>query len=253
MKNQINKFTESLQLPRRMTPKLAILTASSLAATVALGLSGCGASPAKKASTNFFTSGSREADQRASQRMAQSEQLSGSGEGAGEKGVKKAAVANAGGGSTADAGATNKAAQATGKLALFDRLGGEDGVSNIVADFVLRVLDDPRVNFDRLGVKRGGFSIHRDQSEAWKPTPQNVGTLQTHLVEFLALATGGPARYTGRQIEATHAEMHISNPEFDAALGDLKASLDKLKIPNLEQKELLAIVESTRPEIVTER
>jgi hemoglobin len=47
--------------------------------------------------------------------------------------------------------------------------------------------------------------------------------------------------------------MHISNAEFDAAIGDLKASLDKLRIPNKEQKELLAIVESTRPEIVEVR
>jgi hemoglobin len=47
--------------------------------------------------------------------------------------------------------------------------------------------------------------------------------------------------------------MHIGNPEFDAVIGDLKASLDKLKIPNTEQKELLAIVESTRPQIVTQR
>src|SRR5882724_10899259 len=62
-----------------------------LAAAVA-GLSGCHKSPAQKANTNFFTSGSREADQRASQRMAQSEQLAGSGEGGGEKGVKKAKV-----------------------------------------------------------------------------------------------------------------------------------------------------------------
>jgi len=66
------------------------------------------------------------------------------------------------------------------------------------------------------------------------------------MVEFLALATGGPAQYSGKQIETAHADMHISNPEFDAAIGDLKASLDRLKIPNKEQKELLAIVESTR-------
>jgi hypothetical protein len=36
-------------------------------------------------------------------------------------------------------------------------------------------------------------------------------------------------------------------------VGDLKASLDNLKVPNKEQKELLSIVESTRPLIVTER
>jgi len=45
----------------------------------------------------------------------------------------------------------------------------------------------------------------------------------------------------------------ISNPEFDAAVGDLKALLDRLKVPDTEQKELLAITESTRPEIVEQR
>ena len=151
------------------------------------------------------------------------------------------------------AGTTNKPAQATEKLALFERLGGEAGVSNIVADFTPRVLDDPRVNWNREGIIRGGISIHREKSETWKPSPQNVALLKKHISGFLALATGGPAQYTGRQLETVHADMHISNPEFDAAIGDLKASLDKLKIPNLEQKELLAIVESTRPEIVTKR
>ncbi|HZR18345.1 MAG TPA: group 1 truncated hemoglobin [Verrucomicrobiae bacterium] len=224
-----------------------------LSVAVASGLSGCKSSPAQKANTNFFTSGSREADQRASQRMAQSEQLSGSGEGSGEKGVKKAEVKKSDSQTLSATGPTNKAAVATEKLALFDRLGGEVGISNIVSDFTPRVLDDPRVNWSREGVTRGGVSFHRGQSETWKPTQQNVATLKKHLVEFLALATGGPAHYTGRQIEPVHAHMHISNPEFDAAIGDLKATLDTLKIPNLEQKELLAIIESTRPEIVTQR
>jgi hemoglobin len=217
-------------------------------AAAGLLLAGCRSSPADKANANFFTSGSREADQRASQRMAQAEQLSGSGEGAGEKGVKKAKQA-----STTSGGDTNKGAVATEKLALFDRLGAVAGISNIVMDFTARALDDPRVNWDRQGVTHGGLSIHRGKSETWKPTSQHVALLQKHLIEFLALATGGPAQYTGKQIEPVHANMHISNPEFDATMGDLKASLDKLKVPNTEQKELLAIIESTRPEIVTER
>lgn len=61
------------------------------------------------------------------------------------------------------------------------------------------------------------------------------------------------AHYEGKEIESSHANMHISNAEFDATLGDLKSSLDALQVPNLEQKELLAIIESTRPQIVTER
>ncbi len=226
-----------------------------LAITVAAGLSGCHKSLAQKQNGNFFTSGSREADQRASQRMAQAEQLSGSGEGSGEKGVKKAKVKKPEGESLSPTGHTNNTnapAQATNKLSLYERLGAEAGISNIVADFAQRVLDDPRVNWTRQGVSSGGF-LHSSKADTWNPTPENVELLKKHLTEFVGLATGGPAKYTGKQIETAHAKMDISNPEFDAAMGDLKASLDKLKIPNTEQKELLAIVESTRPEIVTKR
>lgn len=227
--------------------------ATFLTAIVTLAIaSGCGGGKTTKQSTDFFTSGSREADQRASQRMAKAEQLSGTGEGSGEKDVKKAKVAQPAETGTQTNG-TNQAAQAQGKLSLFDRLGGEAGISNIVADFTPRALDDPRVNWDRKGVKQGGFSFHSGRSVTWNATPQNVAILQKHMVQFLALATGGPAQYQGKEIKSTHADMHISNPEFDAVMGDLKASLDKLKIPNMEQKELLAIVESTRPLIVTER
>jgi hemoglobin len=213
---------------------------------------GCRGTPAEKSNSNFFTSGSKEADQRASQRMAQSEQLSGSGEGSGEKGVKKAEVKKSAP-AQGNAGNTNQPARVEGKLSLYDRLGGQVGISNIVADCTARVLVDPRVNWERRGLKRGGLWIHRGQSLAWEPTPQNKARLQGHMAQFLALATGGPARYEGKPIESSHAEMKISNPEFDAAVGDLKASLDKLQVPNVEQKELLAIIESTRPQIVTER
>ena len=215
---------------------------------------GCGTAKTGAKKNDFFTSGSREADQRASQTMAKHEQLSGSGEGAGEKGVKKAEAAKKDEGKAGPT-STNKPAQVEGKLALFDRLGAETGVSNIVADFLPRVLNDPRVNWQRKGVARGRFKLHRDTNEGvmWNATAENVATLQKHFAQFLALATGGPAKYDGKEIKPNHAGMKISNPEFDAVIGDLKASLDKLQVPNKEQKELLAIVESTRPQIVTQR
>ena len=206
---------------------------------------GCGSMSAEKKRDEFFTSGSREADQRATQRMAKDEQLAGSGEGAGQIGKKKVAV-----GASAGAGGGTNIVQ--GKQALFERLGGEAGLSNIVADFLPRVLQDPRVNWQRRGVKTGGW-FTRGQPVAWSPSPANTAILHKHLVQFLALATGGPARYEGKDMKAAHDGMKITNSEFDAAIGDLKASLDKLQIPNKEQKELLAIIESTRPQIVTER
>jgi hemoglobin len=171
--------------------------------------------------------------------MAKAEQLTGSGEGSAEKKQKAEPE-------------TGKPAQAEKKLSLFDRLGGEKGLTAIVDDFTPRVLQDPRVNWQRKGIKRGGL-FHRGPAVTWQATQTNVVRLKLHMVQFLALATGGPAKYEGKEMKLTHQGMQISNPEFDAAVGDLKASLDKLKISNQEQKELLAIVESTRPQIVTER
>lgn len=208
---------------------------------LSLGLvAGCRTGSATKENRTFFTSGSREADQRASQRMAKAEQLSGSGEGGGGGKVEHAQPA------------TGKPTQEQTKRSLFERLGGERGLTALVEDFTPRVLQDPRVNWDRKGVKSGGLFHHRP-SIVWNPTPANVALMKKHLMQFLALATGGPSHYEGKELKSLHAGMQISNPEFDAVVGDVKASLDKLQIANQEQKELLAIIESTRPLIVTER
>lgn len=195
---------------------------------------GCGSTSEKKSDGGFFTSGSREADQRASQRIARDEQLAGSG----EKNVKK---------NDGDPVLSEK------KISLYERLGGEPGLTKIVDDFMPRALQDPRVNWERKGVKRGGFSFSRNQPQTWSSNPATIARLKKHFVQFFALATGGPARYEGKEMKTSHANMRITNAEFDATVGDLKASLDKLQIADREQKELLAIVESTRPQIVSER
>jgi hemoglobin len=176
---------------------------------------------------NFYTSGNKEADERADQRMAQAQQLKNGG----------------------DSGSVLGAS----KKSLFDRLGAMDGVQAITDDWVSRMLADPRVNFVRQGVVQGGLSIHHDRSMQWDANSQNVKVLKVHFAQFLALASGGPSQYQGKQIKEAHTDMHITNDEFDASVGDLKATLDKLQVPNTEQKELLAIVESTRGEIVEER
>jgi truncated hemoglobin YjbI len=197
----------------------SIVHAALLAALLAV--QGCGSEV--KNERDFFTSGSREADQRAEQRMAKSDQLRGD-----------------------DAGNQQPA-----KLSLFERLGGETGLRAIVDDFVARALADPQVNWERRGISSGG--LLRRHSEEWMPTAANVEKLKKHITQFLALKTGGPAKYEGGDMKAKHAGMKITNPEFDAAVGDLKATLDKMKIGISEQKELLAIIESTRPQVVEKR
>jgi hemoglobin len=217
---------------KKLVTIISVLTAAAILPVT----TGCGGGKAEKKKDEFFTSGSREADQRAQQRMAKDQQIAGTSEAKGKTG------------SAADS-AVGKEER---KLTLFERLGGENGINAIVDDFTQRAMADPRVNWERKGVKRSGF-FGRNESIVWTANEQNITALKQHFAQFLALATGGPAKYDGKEMAAAHSGMRITNAEFDAAIGDLKASLDKLQIATKEQKELLAVIESTRPQVVSER
>jgi hemoglobin len=194
-------------------------------AAVACLLAACASDPT--VADDFHTSGSREADQRAEQRISKTQQMRGETDSdRDEPGVKKS---------------------------LWERLGGEEGVRPLVDDFVDRVLADPRANWERRGVSHGGVLGVGSKSSEWRATAATLTQLKQHMVQFIAVAAGGPATYTGRDIKAVHQGMKVTNAEFDASIGALKASLDACQVPIAEQKELLAIFESTRTQVAEKR
>jgi len=221
--------------PKMMKTSVVLQFAGASVLALAIG---CG-NPEQK-EREFHTSGSREADQRAEQTIAKDQQLRG--EGAGKDEHAKTEPKGKDEGIKKDV-----------KLSLYDRLGAEKGITLIVEDWVNRAIVDPRVNWARKGVTEGGFSLSRNKSVEWRNTPEAGTAMKGHIKQFLMLSTGGPPKYEGKEMKAVHEGMHITNDEFDAAIGDLKASLDNLQVPTQEQKELLAIVESTRPQISTKR
>ena len=208
------KTTAAGDADRRGRGRTARLLPAAAAALLAAGA--CTTEETPQSERNYFTSGNREADQRAEQRMARDRQIRGDGE----------------------------------NTPLYDRLGGEKGLQAIADDFIRRVLADPRVNWERKGVA-SGWVFRRGQE--WKPADENVARLKKHLVQFLATATGGPPKYEGRDLAKVHEDLKITNAEFDASVGDLKATLDGLGVATEKQKELLAVVESTRTQVVTVR
>ena len=187
-------------------------------------LAGCGGGPQDDAEA-FATSGSREADQRAEQAVSKAQQVASDPEDGDLKTEPEAKT-------------------------LFARLGGNEGLTLIVDDWTDRALADPRVNLAREDMEGGWIS---SAPEPWEATPENVAKMKKHIVQFLALAAGGPATYDGRPIKESHAGMQITNVQFDAYVGDLQATLDKLEIDDQEQKELLAVIETTREQIVEVR
>ena len=116
---------------------------------------------------------------------------------------------------------------------LFERLGGKDAITAVVDDFVARCAGDDRIN--------GKFAR------------TDIARLKANLVDQVCEATGGPCTYTGRSMKAAHAQLNINDEQWQAMLADFRTTLNKFTVPAKEQGELIAIVQSTRPDIVIAR
>jgi hemoglobin len=122
------------------------------------------------------------------------------------------------------------------KPSLYERLGGLYPISAVVDDFIERVYVNPTLNANP--------NIAKARSDLRK------AGLKVHVANLVCMVTGGPCKYTGKGMKEAHANFHITPNEWQALLVDFRASLDKYKVPAAEQKELVDIVESTKPDIV---
>ena len=127
---------------------------------------------------------------------------------------------------------TQTPAPATPKL--YDRLGGEAAVKSVVDKFIEYVAADTAIN-----------------SFFAETVAQNrVDALKMNLVNQIGEASGGPQKYTGKNMVDAHKGMNIQNSHFDALVGDLVKSLDFHKVPEKEKNELLSVLGPMRSDIV---
>ncbi|HTU19736.1 MAG TPA: hypothetical protein VMG10_16865 [Gemmataceae bacterium] len=119
---------------------------------------------------------------------------------------------------------------------MWDRLGGEPGVTRIVDDFVNLSTRDPKVDF---------FRHNKVKLDA-----EHVVKMKRELVQQISQLTGGPLKYTGPDMKKIHKDMGITNEQFDASVANLKKVLEKHKVGPEDRKKILAAVESSRKEIV---
>ncbi len=133
-----------------------------------------------------------------------------------------------GGSKKPDTGGTG----AAGEKSLYDRLGGKDAITAVVEKFVGIVVADDRIN---------GFFKNAD-----------AANLKKQLVDQICAATGGPCKYTGKDMKTTHAGMGVKEADFNALVEDLVKALDEFKVPEKEKSELLAALASMKGDIVTQ-
>ena len=120
---------------------------------------------------------------------------------------------------------------------LYERLGGLAPISVVVSDFLDAVVPDPMLN------QNPAVSASRERVPA--------AYLKFHVTAMVCQATGGPCPYVGRDMQETHAELNITEAEWDRMVVLFQEVLAKHDVPEAETQELLAIVESTKGDIVT--
>jgi hemoglobin len=119
---------------------------------------------------------------------------------------------------------------------LYDRLGGVYAIAAVIDDLIDRVMDNPRLNAN----PKVDAAHHRVSRAGFK-----------YLVtELVCGATGGPQQYTGRSMRDAHVHLDITEDEWQVFLADLQACLNKFAVPQSEQREIFALVDSTKNDIV---
>lgn len=119
---------------------------------------------------------------------------------------------------------------------LYERLGGVYAIATVVDDFIERLLvndvlnANPAINEARNRVPKAG--------------------LKYRVTELVCQVTGGPEKYTGRSMKDSHMHLNITEKEWDAMVADFKVTLNKFKVPEKEQAELIGIVATTKADIV---
>lgn len=121
-------------------------------------------------------------------------------------------------------------ATTTQKPPLYERLGGEIGVRKIVNDVLDKNSNNPLIGYHFRNI--------------------DMDKLKQLVFEFFSMGTGGPHKYTGRDMRTSHTGMNINEEEWISATDDTILALDTNGIGQEEKNEVIAILESLKGDIV---
>jgi hemoglobin len=116
---------------------------------------------------------------------------------------------------------------------LYERLGGYDAIATVANKLLPRLENDAQLG--RFWANRGDDGIAREKQL---------------LIDYLCTSAGGPLLYTGRDMLTSHKGMGITESDWQILIDHLKAALAELQVPQQEQDDVLAFIDSTRADIV---
>jgi len=121
---------------------------------------------------------------------------------------------------------------------LYDRLGGKKAIAAVVDEFVSRVAADSRIN----------TFFAQTAGDA-----KRLAVFKGRLVDQICQASGGPCKYTGKDMKAAHMGMGVSGADFDALVQDLVGALDTFQVGAHEKGQLLGALAPMKSDIVEKK
>jgi len=113
---------------------------------------------------------------------------------------------------------------------LYQALGSESGISQIVDESVAIFLQDERIK------------------DSFKET--NIPRLTQLLKEQFCVISAGPCKYTGDDMKTVHQGLGINAAQFYALAEDVQIAMDKLRISSATQNRLMALLAPMKRDIV---
>lgn len=114
---------------------------------------------------------------------------------------------------------------------VFEDFGGMPGMTALMDDFMVILMDDPRMRpfFER---------VDRDR-------------VKRQLAEQFCAILGGGCAYSGRDMKASHVGLAIDRADFNALVEDLQLAMNRRGIPFRSQNKLLAVLAPMHREVIT--
>jgi hemoglobin len=132
------------------------------------------------------------------------------------------------------------------------------GLFAAAAASAIQAADNEPSLYDRIGGEPVARAICEDiwTNHTLNPIVSNRFTnsdpeyVKQKVFEIFAASTGGPVKYTGKDMLTTHATMNINDMEFNAVVDDVLKALDMNNVGARERGEVLAILWSVKDQVV---
>jgi hemoglobin len=117
--------------------------------------------------------------------------------------------------------------------ALFERLGGKEGVAKVVDSFLQNAQIDPKL-----------------KSAFGKTSGARAERFKTNMVDLICSQTGGDCTYGGKDMKQAHVGMKITEDQWNAFVADLTLALDEHKVSEQDKSELFLVFAKMKDDVV---